>query len=229
MSDKESLYNLLYVEDEDDVRRNYVDYLERFFQNIYEASSIKEALKIYKEKKPSILIIDINLPDGSGVELLKRIRESDHTTKAIMLTANSDVETLLSATELKLTKYLIKPVSRSELRDAISLAEEELENFTISANKVIKLKDSFVWNSETKMLFCQNRESFLTKKETELLSLLFTNVNKIFTIDDIIIELWYDTDEPKQDTLKTLIKGLRRKLPKESIKNIFGVGYKIEV
>jgi len=229
VSDKESLYNLLYVEDEDDVRRNYVDYLERFFQNIYEASSIKEALKIYKEKKPSILIIDINLPDGSGVELLKRIRESDHTTKAIMLTANSDVETLLSATELKLTKYLIKPVSRSELRDAISLAEEELENFTISANKVIKLKDSFVWNSETKMLFCQNRESFLTKKETELLSLLFTNVNKIFTIDDIIIELWYDTDEPKQDTLKTLIKGLRRKLPKESIKNIFGVGYKIEV
>ncbi|MDQ7066752.1 MAG: response regulator [Sulfurimonas sp.] len=62
----ELLYDLLYVEDENEVRRNYAEYLERFFRNVYEASSAEEALQIYKKKKPAILIIDINLGKQSG-------------------------------------------------------------------------------------------------------------------------------------------------------------------
>jgi len=229
MSNKESFYDLLYVEDETEVRRNYVDYLQRFFKNVYEASNASQALSIYRSKKPAILIIDINLPGKNGIDFLREVRKNDHTTKAIMLTANSDVETLLSATELKLTKYLVKPVSRSDLREAISLAEEELMNYTTLSNKIIKMKDSFYWDSENRKLLHEEEEHFLTKKEIELLSLLFSNINKTFSVDEIIFEIWYDAQESKKDTLKTLIKGLRKKLPKGSIKNVFGVGYKMEL
>ena len=229
MSTKESFYDLLYVEDETEVRRNYVEYLERFFLNVYEAGDAAQAYSLYKSKKPAILIIDINLPGKSGIDFLRDVRKTDHTTKAIMLTANSDVETLLNATELKLTKYLVKPVSRSDLREAISLAEEELRNFTTQSNKIIKLKDSFYWNQEDKKLLHKKEEQTLTKKEIELLTLLFSNINKVFSVEDIILELWYYSDMPKDSSVKTLIKGLRKKLPKDTIKNIFGVGYTIEV
>jgi len=229
MSEKESLYDLLYVEDEREVRRNYIDYLERFFKNVYEAEDASQAMQLYKSKRPSILIIDINLPDKSGIDFLREIRKTDHTTKAIMLTANSDVETLLRATELKLTKYLIKPVSRSDLGAAIILAEEEILNYSILSNKIIKMKDSFSWDNENKKLLHHNEEKFLTKKEIELLTLLFSNTNKVFSSDDIIFELWYDMEESKNNSLKTLIKTLRKKLPKGSIKNIFGIGYKLVI
>ena len=229
MSQKESLYDLLYVEDETEVRRNYVEYLERFFQNVYEAKDANQAMKLYKTKKPSILIIDINLPGKSGIDFLREVRKSDHSTKAIMLTANSDIKTLLSATELKLTKYLVKPVSRSDLREAITLAQEELLNYSTVSNKMIKMKDSFFWDNENKKLLSHNQEQTLTKKEIELLTLLFSNVRKTFSSEDIILELWYHSEESKTDALKTLIKTLRKKLPEGSIKNIFGVGYKLEV
>ncbi len=229
MFQKESYYDLLYLEDESEVRRNYVEYLKRFFQNVYEAGDAEEALNIYKSKKPAILIIDINLPKKSGIDFLREIRESDHATKAIMLTANSDVETLLNATDLKLTKYLIKPVSRSDLREAIALAEEELLNYKIVANKIITLKDGFYWDNENEQLFCKDEEVALRRKEIELLILLFSNTNRIFSVEDIIVELWYDAETDKGSALKTLIKSLRKKLPKDTIKNIFGVGYKIKV
>ena len=225
---EELLYDLLYVEDESDVRRNYAEYLERFFRNVYEAGSAEEALNIYEKKNPSILIIDINLPQKSGIEFLQEVRKNDHTTKAIMLTANSEVQTLLNASELKLTKYLVKPISRDDLKEAIALAIQEIQNFTTMPNKIIQLKDSFYWDSENKKLLQQDKEHILTKKEIELLSLLFSNINRTFSVDDIVFELWYDAEESKTDALKTLIKGLRKKLPVGTIKNVFGVGYKIE-
>lgn len=228
MSD-DSIYDLLYVEDEYEVRCNYVEYLERFFSTIYEASSAEEALTLYRSKKPSILIIDVNLSKKSGIDFLREIRQFDHTTKAIMLTANSDVETLLNATELKLTKYLVKPVSRNELKDAITLAKEEILNYTTLPNKIIRMKDSFYWDHENKKLLSEDKEHMLTKKEIALLTLLCSNVNQTFSVDDIIFELWYDALESKKSALKTLVKDLRKKLPEGSIRNVFGVGYKIEV
>jgi two-component system, OmpR family, response regulator VanR len=222
-------FDLLYVEDETEVRSDYVAYLERFFRNVYEAADANKALEIYTQKKPSVLLIDINLPGKSGIEFLREVRKHDQTTKAIMLTANSDVVTLLNATELKLTKYLVKPVSRADLKEAIALAHEELANYTVVANKIIKMKDSFFWDKKKQTLLQGNEQQHLTKKERELLTLLFSDINKIFSVDDIMYELWYDSDVLGDNALKTLIKGLRKKLPEGSIKNIFGVGYKIEI
>ncbi len=222
-------YSLLFVEDEKAIRENYIHYLRKYFNNIYEAQDGQEAYKRYLEKKPEVMIVDINLPSMTGIELIKKIRESDHSTKIVMLTAHSDVTTLLQATELKLTKYLVKPVSRSELQDALDQVFEELSKFSVLSKRVLRLNEAYSWNYETNELLCEHVTITLTNKEVELLKLLFSKVDKTFTYDEIMQHVWEYTYEDKSDALKTIIKNIRRKLPKDTIKNIFGIGYKINI
>lgn len=223
-------FDILFVEDEDALRENYVRYLKRHFRNVYEAQDGEKAYKIYKEKKPHILIIDINIPKLNGLDLLTKIREHDHTTKAIMLTAQSGKNDLLEAVSLKLTKYLIKPVTRDELKGALNLAVSELSNFDVSSKKILLLKDLFAWDYNLRELLENNKPITLTNKERKILSLLFCNIGKTFTYNEIIYDVWLDDDkEDKSDALKTIIKNLRKKLPNETIVNVYGSGYKVEI
>ncbi|WP_457746821.1 response regulator transcription factor [Sulfurimonas sp.] len=229
MNDEKYKYSILYVEDDEAVRSNYVAYLSRFFEEVYEAADAESAYEIYKEKKPDILVVDIILPGRSGIDFLRDIREYDHSTRAIMLTALSDVETLVSASELKLTKYLIKPISRDELKEAFEMAVDEIVNYTTYSNRLIHIKESCYWDQDKEKLIYHDKEIFLTRKERELLSLLFSNIHRVFKSEEIIFELWYDFDNSKISSLKTLVKTLRKKLPEGTIKNVFGIGYTIEL
>jgi len=229
MCEVKSEYSILYVEDNKTVRENYVNYLKRFYKVVYEASNAEDAYQIFKSKKPDILVIDINLPGKSGIEFLRSVRAFDHSVKAIMLTAMSDVETLMRASELKLTKYLVKPISREELKDALGIAVKEIVNYTTYANRIIHIQDELYWDRDKEKLIAEGHEIFLTRKERELLVLLFANVNSVVTSEDIIYELWYDYDNSKMTSLKTLVKTLRKKLPHNFVKNVFGIGYKVEV
>lgn len=225
----EKSFDILFVEDEAAIRQNYVRYLKRHFHEVYEAANGQEAYEVYLQKKPQILIVDINLPKMNGLELVQKIRQKDLATKVIMLTAHSDTSYLLEASELKLTKYLVKPVSRDELSAALKLSIRELSHFKITSKLHIFLQDGFIWDCDRKELLLHNNEVLLTNKERKVLTLLLTNPNTTFSYDDIIFDVWYDTSDDRIDALKTIIKNLRKKLPSECIKNVFGVGYKIEV
>lgn len=227
MNEVKNLYNILFVEDEKATRDNYVRYLKRYFLDVYEADNGEDAYKIYKEKKPHILIVDINIPKLNGIELLKKIRKDDHTTKAIILSAHSQTNYLLEAAELKLTKYLVKPISREELKSALNLVLKELCNFNVSAKKVLYLKENFYWDFDSKELFSSATSILLTNKEKKILSILISNLNRTFTYDEIIVKVWYSYEEDKIDALKTIIKNLRKKLPRDTIKNIYGIGYRL--
>ncbi|QOY52757.1 response regulator transcription factor [Candidatus Sulfurimonas baltica] len=229
MSENKFPYNILFVEDEDATRENYVRFLKKYYENVYEACDGEEAYKIYKDKKPHILIVDINIPKLSGINLLKKIRENDHSIKVIMLTAHSETHYLLEATELMLTKYLIKPITRDELKNALNLVLQELSKFTVSPKKLLILKDCFSWDYDLKELLCENKPVPLTNKERKILTILFLNINKTCDYYEIIYEVWYDYSDDKLDALKTIIKNLRKKLPKETIGNDFGVGYRLKI
>ncbi|MEA3352548.1 MAG: response regulator transcription factor [Campylobacterota bacterium] len=222
-------YSILFIEDEIGIRKNYVKFLKRYFTNVYEATNGEEAYAVYKEKKPDILIIDINIPKLNGIELLTKIRQNDHTTKALMLTAHSEKNYLLEAVELKLTKYLIKPISRASLKDAINLVIEELNKFKTISSKLIDIKNDYVWNNDTKELYQDDILQQLTAKETKVLDLFLNNLSRSLSYDDIIVNIWDDFENNKIDSVKTLIKNLRRKLPEGTIQNVYGIGYKIDL
>lgn len=232
MNEMSKPYTILFVEDEDAIRKNYVQYLKMFYKDVYEADNGECGYKMYRDKKPNIIILDINLPKMSGLEMLSKIRENDYSTKVIMLTAHSNVEFLLEASQLKLTKYLVKPISKDELDSALSLAIDELNKFEILSKKIVTLKNNCMWRYDTNDLICNDYVVKLTEKERNILELFFQNPNKVFSYDDIIYEAW---DDPQSDldtikaAIKTAMKNLRKKLPENTIVNIYGVGYKIEV
>lgn len=222
-------YSILYIEDEKEIRENYETNLNFYFDKVYTAVDGVDGYEKYKKYKPDILLIDINLPKLNGIDLLSKIREKDHTTKAIMLTGNSGADYLLSATSLKLTKYLIKPVTRSEFKDAIDLVVKELAAFETRTKDILVLKENYLWNYESKELCQDLKKVSLTPNETLMLELFFLNVKANISYDELSLHLYNDESSDKVNSVKIILKKLRKKLPTGLIENIYGVGYKLNL
>ena len=220
-------YKILFVEDDQVIRENYVTYLKMFFSEVFEAEDGEKAYELYKLKKPDIMIIDINIPKLNGLDLLERIRENDYSTKAIMLTAHSDKSFLLKAVGLKLTRYLVKPVSRKDLKEALKLTIDEVLKFNVITVQKIDLPDDYSWDFQLKELKYHNVIVELTNKEKIFLELLFSHKNRVFTYDEISDYVWGYDDSIPLNGLKNIVKRLRKKLPENTILNIFNEGYKI--
>lgn len=220
-------YKILFVEDEEATRKNYVTYLKMLFSEVYEAEDGEKAYQLYKEKKPDILILDVNIPKLNGLELLEKIRENDYTTKAIMFTAHSDQSFLLKAVSLQLTRYLVKPVSRKDLKEALDIAIDELLKYSVTPLQNIYLKENFSWDIKIKKLKYNNNIIKLTTKESKLLEKLFSQKDRIFSYDDIFEYVWKYDEEVSLNSLKSMIRRLRKKLPEDTIINVFNEGYKI--
>lgn len=217
---------VLFVEDDKNLRDAMKNILQDEVAEVFFAKDGQEAYEIYKKVKPEILLVDINLPYLNGLELARKIREYDHATKIIMLTAQSDIDTILYATELKLTKYLIKPFNGKALFDALDMAVSELNKFNIAAKERLVINENLIWCFENKVLLEDSKEIPLTPKEKEILNLLLANLETIMSYDNIILYVW---DEFKQDTinsLKMMVTNIRKKLPVDIIKTVYGIGYK---
>ena len=225
MINKEDI-SLLFIEDEKEIRKNYVLALKPFFKNVYEASNGEEGLSIYKDKKPEILIVDINMPKLNGLDLISQIREHDINTKIIVLTAYSNEEHLLKASELKLMTYLLKPVKRNILNEAIDRAIDEINTYDIFNKNLLILTNNYVWDFNTKNLYQNYVEIELTKKEKDILQVIFQHPNIELTYDMIIESVWEDYKNFSSQNLKTRIMNIRKKLPKNTIETIYGIGYK---
>jgi len=216
---------VLYVEDDHITRENGIEYLENYFENIYEASNAIEALKIYNEIKPEIVLTDIQMPKLNGLEFIKRIREKSKTTQVIVLSAFSNKEYLFEAIELQLVKYLIKPIKENELDKAIQTCIDAIEN---KESNIVKLSDTSYFDTYNASLKVDNELIKLRAKEIDLLQLLIKNKNKHVSYEEIENVVWQESVMTK-DALKTLIKNLKQKLPKDMISNLTGIGYKIEL
>jgi len=116
---------ILLVDDEKDTIDKYVKHLKRKYTNVYSSYDGLDAYKIYKEKSPDVMILDLHLPKLSGIDLLRRIRKTDNDTEVIICSAFSEDCFLQKAKELGVVKYFIKPFSREELNSALLEVEED--------------------------------------------------------------------------------------------------------
>ncbi len=216
---------ILYVEDDDIARENGVEYLENYFDNIYEASNAIVALQLYEKHKPDIIITDIQMPKLNGLEFVQRIRKNDDKTQVIVISAFSDKDYLLKAIELKLVKYLIKPVNEKDLDEAIDLCIHSLKN---DISNIVQLDTNSYFDMFNQTLVINDEIVKLRAKEVLLLILLIKNSNRYVTYEEIENFVWQDSVMSK-DALKTVIKNTKSKLPNDLILNLSGTGYKINV
>lgn len=184
-------------------------------------------LEVYKKIKPDIIITDLKMPIMDGIQMLQEVRKVDKNVRAIILTSYDDIEYLLKAVELHLTKYLLKPISKEELNETVVKAIEELSQFKVIDKKIFAIDNHFVWNCDEGLLLKDGKEVKLTPKERKILHLLFQNRGTVFSCDDILNNVWESDDMADKTVLKTMLTGLRKKIPENLIQNIYGVGYKI--
>ncbi|MDX1295457.1 MAG: response regulator transcription factor [Sulfurimonadaceae bacterium] len=228
MSEINRRYSILYAEDKQETREGYASFLESCFNTVYVAADGEEALELYHKHKPDIMLLDINMPKRDGLEVSKAIREEDLRSRIIILTAHTEQERLLFAAELGLTRYLLKPVKRQDLRNALAKASTELDFMQNGNSKQIALKEGYTWDRDMKRLILEGKEIKLTKREIILLECLTERPGYTFSFEEILYSFWDKGIEKEmtEDGLKALIKRLRQKLPSGTIENIFGVGYR---
>ena len=219
-------HKILYVEDEIESRKNISSYIKNNYDAIViEANDGKEGYESYLKNRPDILITDLNMGDFGGFELIEKIRKIDKEIKIIIFSAYSEQDKLLKAIKLDLVEYLIKPVSRKQLRETINTTVSILNDRKIQ--KRFYLQDNSYFDLDSNSLFINNINVKVTKSEINLLCLFIDNPNQILESVDIYNTIWNFEKDYKAESVRTLIKKIRKKLPENTLINIYGGGYKL--
>lgn len=226
--------SLLFVEDHQELLINTTEILKNFFQEVHGAQNGEEALQLYKkshqEAKPyDIIITDIRMPKMDGVTLTEHIYKINKHQIIVVLSAHDETQYLLPLINLGINQFIKKPIDFQELLSALlQITKTEKEDVKQSQNSVeINLRDGFNYNRETKLLRHNEENIYLTKFEILFLQQLTTHAGKIYSNEDIT-QYFKENDETiDAQNIRKLVSKLRKKIPKESLESIYGVGYRI--
>ena len=214
---------ILYVEDESLIRENAVEYLSRYCAKVYEATDGEDGLAKYQTHSPDLIISDIKMPKLNGLDFAAKVRETDKNTPIILATAHTETEYLLKAVELQLIKYLIKPITSERLQEALAMACVALET---DYTHIIKLNETTEYDTLNQTLIQDNTPIKLTHNELLFFDFLIKNRQRAITYAEIENLIW-TYEGMSMDALRSLVRGLRKKLGAECIENVSGVGYRL--
>lgn len=215
---------VLYAEDEEGIQKSVVKILKLFFETVITTDNGEDALGEYILNCPDVVILDICMPNMDGLEVVTKIREKNKKIPIIILSAYTENEYLWRAVEQKICKYLTKPFNKKELIDALKVVALELSDY----NTKVKIADGFYLTCEKKFIKDET-EKQLTVNESKMMDLLLSRPNQILTYDDIADNIWREEEFVSKDAIKAVVKDLRKVIGKDVIKNIFGVGYKLDI
>ena len=205
-------------------------YLEREGMNVVMATNGREAVRLFEQASPDLLILDIMMPEMDGLEVLKYIRQS-HFTPVILLTARDDELDKIIGLEIGADDYVTKPFSPRELVARVKSLWRRSSASPPETGKRLVFPDLII-DRERREVLLKNQPVRLTPKEFELLLFLAESAERPFSRDTLLMRVW-DYDYPGDDrTVDVHIKRLRQKLSHEKytyLQTIWGVGYKFEV
>ncbi len=227
---------VLIVDDEKNICELIRLYTEKEGYVTFSAYDGEDAVRLFKEKKPDIVILDIMLPKKDGWQVCREIRAMGNTP-IIMLTAKGELFDKVLGLELGADDYMVKPFEPKELvarikavlrRGTGSESPEESQN-------VLEF-DGLVINHDTYEVYLHGQLLEMPPKEFELLYFLASNANKVFTRDQILDEVWGYEYFGESRTIDVHIKRIREKIEANQQENsswvlrtIWSVGYKFEV
>lgn len=217
---------ILYAEYEESLRKSVTQTLELFFDKVIEAKDGEEALELFDEYKPDILLLDICMPKCDGLKLLKEIRSSYKRVPVIIMSAYAEPVYFQQAIELNICKCLLKPFSKESFLDALKTCAAWMYEW--GDGGVVKVGSDLFYDPETGDLVNEGVSFVLSKKERLLFEYLLRQKNRVISFEELEEAIWAGEGGNK-DALKALIKELRKKLTKESIENVFGIGYKLVI
>lgn len=214
---------ILIVEDDRIIREGVVEFLREFKYEMVEAGDGVEALKKFNHEI-NLVILDIKLPSMSGLEVLKKIREKSRVP-VLMMTAFSDEESQIMAFSNLADGFMEKPFSLPVLKARVEALlkktlGEDLREFSYQETKI----DFVSFRAEI-----AGQAVEVKPKELEILKYLFLNEGRVLKREQIIENVWKESEEiPFDRVIDVYIKELRKKLKLNCIYTVRGVGYKLE-
>lgn len=213
---------VLLVEDDETIAKGLIYSFKQNGYNLMHKENIKDAIKYLQEEKIDLAILDILLPDGNGVDLyLNNIKSLKIPT--IFLTAKDEEEVIVNCLEIGAEDYITKPFSTKELLARV-------KKIILRQKKNIKIKvDDIEFDIDKMVAYKNNKKVDLTSLEIKILHLLFINLNKVVTRNEIIDKIWEWTGNDVNDnTVTVYLKRIREKLHTDIILTIKGIGYRID-
>lgn len=215
---------ILFVEDEEDLRNALESAIGDEFAKFITARDGDDGLKKFKKFKPDIVITDIMMPVVDGLMMAKEIKNISKETPIIILSAFSEKERLLEAIDIGIDKYLIKPIDPDNLLKTIALISKEM----LDQSDIVDLGGDYQFDKSKRVLIKKGETIFLTKKELLFISVLVKNLG-VFVLHEEIKKYVWTNKKVTDSAIRTFIKRVREKTDKEFIKNIPGLGYKINI
>jgi|YNPMSStandDraft_1061717.scaffolds.fasta_scaffold00026_35 DNA-binding response OmpR family regulator len=219
---------ILIVEDEEKLLYILSLYFEKEGFIVDKTQNLKDAIETIKNTKNiDIIILDRMLPDGRGDDLIKVVRENNNNNIPIlMLTAKGTEEDRIEGLLLGCDDYVVKPVSPFEIVLRVKAILKRSGKNSESINKIqyrdITLdKDKFI-------VLVDNSKVDLTKAEFEILFKLIKNKGMVLTRDQLVNAITPEGSFVSDRTIDTHIKNIRKKINRDYIKTVFGLGYKVE-
>jgi len=221
-------YKILLVDDEKDILE-FIGYnLKKEGYEVFTARNGKDAIAIAKTEMPNLIILDVMMPKMDGIETcgeIKAIPELGNTI-IVFLTARGEDYSQIAGFEAGADDYITKPIKPKVLISRIKALLRRYKEPEKSQDE-IRLKD-FTIDREKYLVFKDDEEISLPKKEFELLILLASKPDKVFTREEIFTKVWGNDVIVGDRTIDVHVRKIREKIGLDSIKTIKGVGYKFE-
>lgn len=220
---------LLIIEDEPEMLENMVQTLEREHYLVETATDYQSALDKIGVYDYDCILLDITLPDGNGLELLKELKKAGKNEGVIIISAKDSLDDRLQGLNLGADDYLPKPFHMAELHARVKAV---LRRRNFDGNQLINLGNVTIY-PENRQLKVDDNEVTLNRKEYDILMYLVTNKTRLVTKSALAEHVWGDHIDQSDsfDFIYSQIKNLRKKLENAniSIDAVYGVGYKLEV
>jgi two-component system alkaline phosphatase synthesis response regulator PhoP len=224
---------ILIVDDEPDIIEFLGYNLRREGYTVYTANDGVEAVEIALKVKPHLVLLDVMMPKMDGFEACKRIRENETLNNTIIafLTARGEDYNQIAGFELGADDYINKPIKPKVLISRINaLIKRSTLKLSSDSNKPEFTEiGNLKLNREKFLVYKDEEELILTKKEFELLEILSSNLGKVFTREEIFTKVWGEDIIVGDRTIDVHIRRLREKIGDDFIKTVKGVGYKLIV
>jgi len=217
---------VLLVEDTITLNETIKTFLELKKFKVDSAYNGKEALKLIENNRYNLYIMDINIPDLTGLDLINKIRGNYSKTPIIMMTSSIEIEPFITAFKNGCNEYIKKPFHFKELEIRI---DNLLKKTKHQKRMVIHLLFK-KFNIELDELIIDNHIIELRRKERKLLTILLNNIGTTVKTSELTKYIWENIEKEKYP-LRQLVSTLKHKVPqlKPYIKSISGIGYKFEI
>ena len=219
---------ILVVDDEEDILEFLSYNLRAEGYDVIVADNGILAIELAKQEQPSLIILDVQMPDMDGITTCEKIREitSLKETVVTFLTARSEDYSQIAGFEAGADDYITKPIRPKVLVSRVK-ALLKRRGITMDTNAIIELGD-IVIDKEKHLTTYKGQQVIFAKKEFKLLKLLISKPGKVFTREEILEKVWGTDIVVGDRTIDVHIRKLREKLADHYVKTVKGVGYKFE-